>query len=160
MQFLTQKTKCVLANESSPEGRIVGLVYAHIMSELENVPSSVIQDDEIRSLSRANRTAILRLRDEYEDLWKDAIDIGMKKSVFEHPEPHLARLALLGMCTYVARWYVQGGESTPEEICQFFADFSLKLLCTSSAYDAAISEHLVERCIERSRGLFEKGISV
>jgi hypothetical protein len=73
----------------------------------EERESALVADTDLRALTESNRRSIVKLRDEYEALWGQAIDDGVRTGAFDVREPPLARLSPLQMCTGVAHYRQQ-----------------------------------------------------
>lgn len=114
--------------DASPD-IVAALARVHVIAHAL-FPDAVV-DEEIRSLGEATRPRIVALRDAYEMLWNQAIERGMKDGVFDVEQPKLARLALMGMCNGVVKWYSAGGELEVERIADAFAEMTLGLLRAS-----------------------------
>lgn len=110
-----------------PEELLATLVRVHVVYHGLH-PDGVV-DEEIRSLSPSTRKRVVAMRDEYEQLWRDALERGSTGSaVFDIPETRLACLALLEMCNGVAIWYSPRGELSIEQVADAYADLALSMV--------------------------------
>ncbi len=121
-----------VAGEGPPLDRVVGLVQVHVLTHATWRRETRVVDDEMRALSPARRTGIVGLRDEYEGLWQHAIEAGRQAEVFRVDDARVARLALLEMCSGVARWYQPGGPIGLDELATRYAAMALGLLGAQS----------------------------
>jgi hypothetical protein len=72
------------------------------------------------------------LRDAYERLWASAIDEGVAAGVFRVEHPAVTRLALLEMCSGVARWYSPRGPLALDQLAEHYAELVSRALgCTA-----------------------------
>src|SRR5438128_388334 len=62
------------------------------------------------------------------DLFEGVIGDGMRGGSFVGTDPKLAALALLGMCTWVHRWYRPRGRLTETAIADDFAERAIRML--------------------------------
>lgn len=108
--------------------RIMKLVDLHVRRHAEDNLLSIVGDAEIRSLTPARRRKAVTLRDSYESLWEEAIDLGTKSGDFHVPDVKLATFALIEMCSGVAYWYSPNGRLSLDAISKAFVDMSLSLL--------------------------------
>ncbi|WHT17494.1 TetR/AcrR family transcriptional regulator [Crossiella sp. CA-258035] len=99
----------VVAADPDPRSRLAGLVQVHVLSHALHPLETAVVDHELRALSPAARASVVAQRDEYEDLWRAAIEEGCASGVFRSSAPAVTRLALLEMCGGVARWYSPRG---------------------------------------------------
>ncbi|MEU4160497.1 TetR/AcrR family transcriptional regulator [Actinoplanes sp. NPDC026670] len=112
----------------TPTARITRLVQIHVLAHAARPLHTRVADDELRALSPVLRTEITGLRDTYEQFWKTAIADGVTAGEFRVREPGVARLALLEMCSGVARWFQPDGPLTLQELAARYAEMALGLL--------------------------------
>jgi len=118
--------RAAIAGLDAPEQQLVGLVRVHIVTH-GRYPETVI-DQEVRSLSPRTRPGVVALRDEYEDLWRQVLDEGVRTGVFEVPSAQTARLGLLEMCNGVVNWYQPAGPISLSQVADHFAEMALALV--------------------------------
>jgi hypothetical protein len=117
-----------IALDRPPPERIAGLVHIHVLTHATWPLETRVVDGEMRALSAARRDEIVALRDEYEGLWQQAIETGHRQGYFGVQTPRLARLALLEMCSGVARWYQPQGPIALDDLAVRYAEMALGLL--------------------------------
>ena len=86
-----------------------------------------MSDAEIRSLDPPNRARIVRLRDAYEELWKDVIRRGVEAGDFHVSDQKLFRLAAIQMCNGITYWYSPAGDISLPAIADEIAGFCLAM---------------------------------
>lgn len=118
----------VLTESPSPVAAMNGLVQTHVVAHALRRSETLVVDTELRALSPERRRPIVALRDEYEDLWESVIEKGQASGTFQVPDPSVARLALLQMCSGVANWYTSGGRHALAEVAETHAHLSLAML--------------------------------
>ena len=111
-----------------PVQRLSALVDLHVRRHARASQLCRVGDTELRSLSRASRTRVLALRDEYQEIWRDTITAGVATGDFTVPDTNLAAMAMLQMCTGVAHWYSPRGRMTLDQVSAAFITMSLALL--------------------------------
>lgn len=116
-----------LATEREPAAALATLVRAHVGYHALDPLRSMVNDDELRALSGQPRSRIMELRDSYENLWAQTLDRGLADGVFHISDAKITRLALLGMCNGVDRWYSSTGPMRPAEVADVFADLALAM---------------------------------
>ena len=134
----------------APE-RMAGLVQIHVLTHATQRLQTQVVDGEMRALSPTRRREIVALRDEYETLWSRAIETGQEDGDFALQSPHLARLALLDLCSGVARWYQPQGPTTREELATRYAEMALGLLGAEPLPPATTAD-LLRRSLELIAG--------
>lgn len=127
---ITRAAQLATEGLERPETQLVALVRTHVISHAR-YPSHVV-DDELRSLSRRSLKSVVVLRDGYEGIWGEILERGNRRGgPFRIPDPRFARLALMGMCNGVNRWYSPKGEAPDDVVADHFADLALAMVRTS-----------------------------
>lgn len=111
-----------------PVQRMSALVDLHVRRHARASQLCRVGDTELRSLSRASRTRVLALRDEYQEIWRDTITAGVATGDFTVPDTNLAAMAMLQMCTGVAHWYSPRGRMSLDQVSAVFVTMCLVLL--------------------------------
>jgi AcrR family transcriptional regulator len=112
----------------SPSDRVVGLVHIHVLTHATWRLETLVVDGEMRALSPSRHREIVALRDDYELLWQEAIEDGERDGDFGVHARRVARLALLEMCSGVARWYQPQGPMSLEDLALRYSEMALGLL--------------------------------
>lgn len=123
------------AKESAPRSAsgseaIAGLMTAHVRFHINNPMLAHVIDTQFSALPEDRRAEVQILRDQYEVLWRRAIQLGRKNGEFEVAKPTIARLALLEMGNGVANWYRPSGRLTAARVAAEFSALALRLLGT------------------------------
>ncbi|MEA5358873.1 TetR/AcrR family transcriptional regulator [Amycolatopsis sp., V23-08] len=121
------------AGSPDPVHRLRTLVALHVLAHAVGPAETRVVDNEVDVLSPAARAPVVALRDGYERLWAAAIDEGVAAGVFHTGHPAVTRLALLEMCSGVARWYSPRGPLALDQLAEHYAELASRALgCTSS----------------------------
>jgi AcrR family transcriptional regulator len=83
---------------------------------------------EYRFLGDAAMRHYVGRRDQVQQRLAGVIIAGHEAGVFDVADPHLSVLALTGLLESVADWYRPDGAQTPEQIAEYFAGLSLRML--------------------------------
>ena len=122
------------SDSTDPVRRMRALVAVHVLAHAVGPAETRVVDNEVDALSPAAREPVVALRDGYERLWAAAIEDGVAAGVFHTAHPAVTRLALLEMCSGVARWYSPRGPLALDELAEHYAELALRALgCTSGA---------------------------
>ncbi|HJQ46655.1 MAG TPA: TetR/AcrR family transcriptional regulator [Amycolatopsis sp.] len=113
---------------TDPHERLAALVALHVFTHGLRPAETRVVDHEVDALSPAAKRRIVRMRDEYEQLWSAAIEDGIARRAFRTHEPGVTRLALLEMCSGVARWYSPRGPLALDELAAHYAHLALRML--------------------------------
>ena len=127
-----------IADSADPVRRMGSLVAVHVLAHAVGPAETRVVDNEVDVLTPAAREPVVALRDAYERLWATAIEDGVAAGVFHTAHPAVTRLALLEMCSGVARWYSPQGALTLEELAGHYAGLALRALGCVSAGDTGL----------------------
>ncbi|HEV7975231.1 TetR/AcrR family transcriptional regulator [Amycolatopsis sp.] len=111
-----------------PRLRLGKLVALHVITHASQPSETRVVDNEVHALSPAAKRTIVGLRDSYELLWSEVIDAGIAAGVFHTGQPAVTRLALLEMCSGVARWYSPRGTLTLDQLAAHYAELVMRAL--------------------------------
>jgi AcrR family transcriptional regulator len=132
------------AGVADPERRLRALVVLHVLAHAIEPEQTRVVDNEVDVLSPAARGPVVALRDTYERLWAAAIDDGVAAGTFRTTHPAVTRLALLEMCSGVARWYSPHGPLSLEALAEHYAQLALRALGRNSATGVSEVKHCRE----------------
>lgn len=113
---------------TDPRRRLAVLVALHVLTHAGQPAETRVVDNEVHALSPAARRRVVRLRDEYERYWADAIEDGTGSGAFHAGEPAVTRLALLDMCSGVARWHSPRGPLGLDRLAGHYAGLALRMV--------------------------------
>ena len=105
---LRDRVREILESSETPEEKIRLTVENHLM-RFENrfAESKITLRDDYFSENELVLAEMGPIWDEYEHLWVGIIKEGQQLGVFDKAlDPRLAHLGILGLCNWVARWYV------------------------------------------------------
>jgi AcrR family transcriptional regulator len=130
IQPLLAAARRIAADSQDPAYCLAALVETHVWAHASDRMPMVVVDSEIRALSGARLTKVLKARDEYEGMWKALIRAGVKQELFAVSQPELAARALLQMTTGVSHWFSASGKLALQQVCHEYADWALVMLGT------------------------------
>lgn len=128
LRRLTDAARQATHDVGDPAERLGRLIALHVLTHATRPAETRVVDNEVGALAPALREPVIKLRDDYEQLFAEAIDAGVRSGAFHAVEPALARLALLEMCNGVARWYSPHGTLDVAELARQFAHTGLRVL--------------------------------
>ena len=102
------------------------LVYHHVKFHGERAEEVFVGNSELRSLSRAQRTRVVGLRHEYEQMFQNELDDGIRQGKFLPVDVQITAYGILAMTTWVSAWYSPRGRLSLEEISDIYADMVLR----------------------------------
>lgn len=116
------------AGSADPAVQLARLVRAHVATEAVNPLMSRVSDHEVHSLAGRSRERIVRLRDDYESLFRKALAHGARTGQFTITDLPVARYALLEMCNGVADWYRPDGRLQVAELQDRFSELACRMV--------------------------------
>ncbi|MBP2325146.1 AcrR family transcriptional regulator [Kibdelosporangium banguiense] len=140
----------LLADVTSPVERIARLIALHVMTHAEQKLETRVVDGEIRALSESRRPEIVALRDQYEDLWQDAIDTGCREGLLRTSAPRVARLALLEMCSGISHWYSADGPLKLDDLAAHYIEMALGALGANCSIESVHSVVIDVQAVTRA----------
>jgi len=108
--------------------RLHAMVRAYVLGVLRNLDSVRVYLREEHALPPAALRQVHAEQRTMRDLFEGVIGDGMRDGSFGGTDPKLAALALLGMCTWVHRWYRPKGRLAETAIADDFADRAIRML--------------------------------
>ncbi|MGV9292838.1 MULTISPECIES: TetR/AcrR family transcriptional regulator [Amycolatopsis] len=132
------------AGSDDPVVRMRTLVALHVLAHAAQPGETRVVDNEVDALSAPARARVVALRDEYEQYWANAIEDGTAANVFHTAQPAVTRLALLEMCSGVARWYSPKGPLKLEDLATHYAELALRVL----GHPVAVRARDLRQCLE------------
>jgi TetR/AcrR family transcriptional regulator, cholesterol catabolism regulator len=128
MLTLLRDAEIALQGKVNPVDRMAALVSVHVRTHTERRLQCIVSDTEVRSLSGANREAIVKYRDDYEAIWNRTISAGKKAGQFTVSDVDIATKSLLEMSTGVAHWYRPEGRLDLDALISNYVELSLNAL--------------------------------
>ena len=108
--------------------RLRAMVRTYVIGVLRNLDSVHVYLREEQSLPPPALRQVHRQQDAMRDHFERVIAEGMRGGDFAHGDPKLAALALLGMCTWVHRWYRPRGRLGEAAIADDLAERAVRML--------------------------------
>lgn len=115
-------------HEGQPDLQLFAMISAIIDYHTHHQAEAFVGGSELRSLEDAGRAAVVKLRDEEEDLFRRTIREGLSKGIFSVEYPILAARALLAMSSGVASWYRPEGAIDVPTLKVEYGTMALKLV--------------------------------
>ena len=125
---LRDRVKEILNSAGSPQEKIRQTVENHLM-RFENrfAESKITLRDDYFSENELVLAEMGPIWDEYERLWIAIIVEGQEQGVFDGSlDPRLAHLGILGLCNWVARWYVPNQSLPVPELIDMYNKIILR----------------------------------
>lgn len=108
--------------------RLRAMARAYVLGVLRNLDSVHVYLSEESSLPPSALQQVHREQQAMRDHFERVILEGTRRGDFVESDAKLAALALLGMCTWVHRWYRPRGRLTQTAIADDYADRAVRML--------------------------------
>ena len=100
----------------------------HLMSVISNsLAEIVVCFREVQSLTGSRHRDVMCMHAEYQKIWSETIEEGVKQSVFREVDK-IAVKGLLGMYFYSCLWLKPDGLQSPDDIGNVFSDLVIRSL--------------------------------
>jgi len=100
----------------------------HVLYHAQRRLQFSVGNREIPSLEEPARTEIISLRRQYVEMFKNVIDQGIAKGIFEVESSLLAAYAILQSGMGVAIWYHPDGSMSGVEVADLYGEFALRIV--------------------------------
>ena len=108
--------------------RLERITVVHVLYHAEHRYKAFVGHREIDSLEEPERSRILELRREYESNFRDLVQEGRERGVFQSSSDRWSSYAILDMGIGVSAWYSPSGSVAPDELGATYAEFALRML--------------------------------
>jgi AcrR family transcriptional regulator len=128
--------KMALDEDESSADRLRELLRSLLVSTARYQANVTVFYLERRHLSGPGFKAMKRKRDEFDRLFLEVIERGIREGVFRSDlDPHIVAFGILGMCAYVREWFRPQGQYSAEQIADIFAQMTLDGVLLDRARD-------------------------
>lgn len=139
MTRVTEAVEPIAKRAGSAAGRLAAMALCHAQILLNELPMQkvAVQGLERQLLGSASGQtpaakrlrAVVQLRDDYERMFAEVIDDGIREGVFIDLPPRLATKPFFGVLNWATVWYsprrLQGAEAI-DELAQVLADYAMR----------------------------------
>jgi AcrR family transcriptional regulator len=107
----------VLTSRGTPSERLAALVVGHVELVVANLDTWSTFVNEYRFLAEEERARVVKLRDEYQDAYRQVLEAGVAAGQYRADlDIHLSATVLLSLLNAIPGWYRPGGGQTAAEI--------------------------------------------
>ncbi len=128
LEGLTREVTRAIDRHSSPVSRLAAAVWVHVVYHGTHRRAAFVSDTEVRALEGEDAETIMRMRDSYEEIFRQIIADGIESGDFEVRDERVATYAILLQCTGVALWFRPDGPLTLPEIAEMHVEIVLNSL--------------------------------
>jgi AcrR family transcriptional regulator len=116
----------VLKADMSPKDKLRNAIKKHVNLLAGDFERLCVFLHEYKSLNPAWRDKIIAKRNEYQDLFYQIVNQGIKTGVFRPLDEKVVTLAILGMGNWLYQWYTPKGRLSINDISQVFSDLIMQ----------------------------------
>ncbi len=116
MQALIDQALPILNSNVRPEEKLEAFIVKHLTFGLVHLGLSGIGQMERRNLPPKMLQGYIRMRDEYEGIFRKILEEGIQEEKFQCRDVKLASLFILGFLNSTVQWFDKTGRLSPEEI--------------------------------------------
>ena len=124
---------------SDSAARLAAFVEHHIRFHIARRYATHVSNLELRSLSKAKLTEILKLRMAYEKELRSILRDGTDAGVFAIGDVGLTAMAILQMITGVIVWFRPGERLSVEDVARTYLAMTMRLV--GRREDSDVSQH-------------------
>jgi AcrR family transcriptional regulator len=128
MRDLAASWQAVRPPSPDPATRLAAFVEHHIRFHIARRHATHVSNMELRSLSKARLTAILKLRSAYEKELRQILREGADSGVFSIDDTGLTAMAIIQMITGVIVWFRPGERLSVEDVAKTYLAMTMRLV--------------------------------
>jgi AcrR family transcriptional regulator len=125
---LALEAASALADGGGASARLAAFARFHILHGVKNRQANHVANNELRSLSRENFAAVMKLRTAYEKKVRLILKDGAEAELFELSDAQVTAAALIALLNEVIVWFRDGGEFTLTDTADIYAKMALKMV--------------------------------
>lgn len=128
IKIIFPKIEDILGKYDCPQERLKQIIYEIVLTQVNYRIYIYLFQQEHAALSAENYHKFIEYRDRVDLIIRDIIKEGIEKNLFIDLDIRLANFAILGMCNWITQWYSEDGETSPEEIAEFYSEMALRMV--------------------------------
>ncbi|MCB9260922.1 MAG: TetR/AcrR family transcriptional regulator [Flavobacteriales bacterium] len=101
-------------------------VDSHIEILTQNLNAAYVFQRDWRHLSDDRKTDFIKLRNQYENGFREIVKTGIDEGIFAEVDIKFATLTILSSLNWIVDWYEADGNLSPKEISERLYNFLLK----------------------------------
>lgn len=118
-------------SDDPPDVKLRTAIEVHVEQATHSPINPMLKDREWRLVDKY-RKKIIKLRDEYSNMFYEIIQDGIEQGLFRKVDFYLLYFTIMGAANYTWLWYSPKGRLTHKEIARRIADFILNGIYTGS----------------------------
>jgi TetR/AcrR family transcriptional regulator, cholesterol catabolism regulator len=123
---LVEGVRKIMEEPTGVEDKLRKLIFWHVNMFSGHGDMIIVYLGEESELPEDKRTFIRSLSREFETMYRQLLDQGIKEDKFRKMDVPMAVRAISGMCNWLVDWYRPDGQFSADEIAEIFYDLILK----------------------------------
>jgi AcrR family transcriptional regulator len=123
---LVEGVRKIMQEPADVEEKMRKLIHWHVNMFSGHGDVIIVYLGEESELPEDKRTFIRSLSREYETIYRQLLEQGIREGRFREMDVPMVVRALSGMCNWLADWYQPDGQYSADEIAEVFYDLILK----------------------------------
>ncbi len=117
----------VAASDAAAPVKVREAMRAHLRVVAEQPELATVFLQEWRRLEGAPLDEVNRLRADYESMWRDIVEAGVREGLFRADlDPRFAALLLLSAANWAYQWFDPHGPLSPDDVADKFTDIAIE----------------------------------
>jgi AcrR family transcriptional regulator len=114
--------------EDTAESMLRKMIAIHISYAVDEKEVFNMIMEPKRFFNKEQLDLVLKLRKKYEKLFDDVISLGLERGEFQHQEPKIVRMIILGAMNWIQQWYKANGRLSKEQLIDVYSENLLRIL--------------------------------
>lgn len=123
---LLDSLKVILAKDEPIQNKLQEAIINHINVVCAEMSPTTAATQQEFALSAQYKKAIIKIRDEYDMLFRQLIKDGIKQGIFIHCDEKLVSFAIMGAANYTQHWFSENGPSPKEEVVEVISNYLIR----------------------------------
>ncbi|WP_431970357.1 TetR/AcrR family transcriptional regulator [Nocardia sp. bgisy134] len=120
-------------SSSDPTTALHNVIHDFAVHHARGRTGARIVNYELAALTPEHHAEIRGIRQQIDKEIRELVERGVAAGVFDTPDPRMASVALLSLGIDIARWYRDGGDWSPDDIADGYADMALRIVGATDA---------------------------
>lgn len=133
MQDLLEGGRTAVASSVNPESQLRRLVEWHVRYHAERRLQSRVADDQLHALAPARRAEVVRVRDQYERVFRSVLADGRDRHGWQVDDVAVVAFAIATMATGVCVWYREDGRLSADAVASIYGDLAVRSVAAAPA---------------------------
>jgi AcrR family transcriptional regulator len=127
-QAIADHEEILQHKEDSAESLLRKMIAIHISYAVDEKEVFNLIMEPKRFFNKEQLDLVLKLRKKYEKLFDEVISLGLERGEFQHKEPKIVRMIILGAMNWMQQWYKMNGRLSKEQLIEIYSENLIRIL--------------------------------